>query len=548
MNQNSEIILVKNIKMDKNYKNVLSYNENDMVNLCRTNKVIEQKGYSFLRPNENIINVGIPYATCVQANYIAFQNPYYSNKWFFAFIDHVVYISENATRIEYTIDEWSTWWGYWVPDSCYVLREHTNNDTIGFNTVNENVDLGDFICMKEDNPIYVGSIICVALSDIVGILVDEYTNIPDVHNYNGIASGLVYIALSSSNFEIFMKIVTSSGKSDFINNIFMIPGNFTSGATFRKDYRDRFEFAYLPETDTFYNCGEIPLLIQKDTIGEKGYIPKNKKLFTYPYFFLEATNNCGTNVVYRYEDFSPLYDFPPGNPNNNYIKFVLKGSISSGCSIRCIPNNYKIPPIPDSTDYVENYNEGFNLGKLPVCSWITDPYNVWLRQNSLNNNLQILDNTIQIASGAISKNPGQIISGGLNMVQDINTYYQMSLTPRQARGNTNSSDINFATNHYCMTLYQKSIKSEYARKIDDYFTRFGYATNLVKVPNLKGRSYFNYIQIANSENIGYPFNDIGVPATSMEQINNICRTGVTIWHDYINFGNYQVDNSIVTNN
>ena len=34
---NSEIYLVKNIKMDRNYINVLSYSENQMLDLCRQN-------------------------------------------------------------------------------------------------------------------------------------------------------------------------------------------------------------------------------------------------------------------------------------------------------------------------------------------------------------------------------------------------------------------------------------------------------------------------------------------------------------------------------
>ena len=49
---NSRIILVKNIYIDKQYTNVLSYTENQMLTLCRSqgHLIAEATDYSFLRP------------------------------------------------------------------------------------------------------------------------------------------------------------------------------------------------------------------------------------------------------------------------------------------------------------------------------------------------------------------------------------------------------------------------------------------------------------------------------------------------------------------
>ena len=38
---------------------------------------------------KNTVDIEVAYGTALTANYIAFQNPDYSNKWFFAFIDDV---------------------------------------------------------------------------------------------------------------------------------------------------------------------------------------------------------------------------------------------------------------------------------------------------------------------------------------------------------------------------------------------------------------------------------------------------------------------------
>lgn len=85
------------------------------------------------------------------------------------------------------------------------------------------------------------------------------------------------------------------------------------------------------------------------------------------------------------------------------------------------------------------------------------------------------------------------------------------------------------------------VKNEYLKIIDDYFTKFGYKVNTVKHPNISGRSIFNYIEIESSAEIGYG----EVPSKAMEVINGACRSGVTIWHNHANIGNYSMNNTIV---
>ena len=140
-----KVILARGIKLDKNYKNIMDYTESQMVTLLTTNAIATLSNCSFLRPGENTIDVELPYGTALQANYLGLQNPDYSNKWFFAFIDEVQYISNSVTRISYTIDECATWFDYWDPKACFVIREHTNDDTIGNNLLPENVELGEYV-------------------------------------------------------------------------------------------------------------------------------------------------------------------------------------------------------------------------------------------------------------------------------------------------------------------------------------------------------------------------------------------------------------------
>lgn len=144
MTRNSELILCSNIRLDRAYSNVIDYSESDMLSLCRTNKIAGDNNYSFIRSESRLVT-SIPYGTALQGNYIAFQNPDYSNKWFFGFVDDVKYVNDNSTEIYYTIDQFSTWFRDLTINDCYVLREHTNDDTIGNNTQPEGLELGEYI-------------------------------------------------------------------------------------------------------------------------------------------------------------------------------------------------------------------------------------------------------------------------------------------------------------------------------------------------------------------------------------------------------------------
>ena len=147
---NSKILLVKNIHIDRQYTNVLSYSETQMLELCQANLVAQADNYSFLRPTGSIM-AGFTYAQCLQANYIAFQNPDYSNKWFFAWIDDVIYKGDKNTEITFTVDAWSTWFDKWQKKICFINRQHVTDDTVGLHTVPENLDIGQIVSDFTDN-------------------------------------------------------------------------------------------------------------------------------------------------------------------------------------------------------------------------------------------------------------------------------------------------------------------------------------------------------------------------------------------------------------
>lgn len=516
---NSKILLCKDINVDKDYINVLDYSESQMLALCQSSEhlIASQDHYSFIR-NKGTISTDFTYSQCLQANYIAFQNSDYSNKWFFAFIDDVIYNGEANTELKYTVDVWSTWFDKWSPKSCYVVREHVNDDTVGLYTQPEGLELGEYIIDSVDSMTELNNYVMVLR--VSKWLESSGGGSPLATNYGGVyCSGGAYIF---SNITELVNVIEGYGQgfNDALIDAYLIPSAIIEQSQQSLQYPGQ----NAPKTITKY-------ITKPSTLN--GYTPVNKKLLTFPFCFLNVDNNNGTTNSYMYELFSGT-----GEGHTNDCKFVAKGVPVIGGSIKCNPINYKCSVSGGVT--VES--EGIVGGKYPALSWSEDEYTNWLTQNAVNLGVGVTTDVAVFASSLMTGNVAGAVSSSLSMINRVGQVYQHSLVPRSSQGNTNGGDINVSSSSNTFFFYKMSIREEYARIIDDYFTRFGYKINRVKTPNLTGRTYWNYIEIGPSEEIGYG----DVPSKYMEEINQACKNGVTIWHDHANIGNYSLSNTIVS--
>ena len=322
--------------------------------------------------------------------------------------------------------------------------------------------------------------------------------------------------------------------SDTIYGVFMMPKEYIMTGAVPNATLYTWTYAglttdvyYLDNSDSDFLIGGITGTMPS-TVG-KTYVPKNKKLFTYPYSYMNLTNNSGSCQQYFYEDFD--VDSETGLPDPEFANYV---ALMMGLSIKCVPLGYKNVNV--------NWDYGVMGGKVPVGSWNSDAYTNWLTQNALNIAVSGASSMISLVSG----NPVGAINGILGTMGQI---YQHSLVPNTVEGNANGGDVNFGYElDGGLTLYYMSIRDEYAERIDKYFTRMGYKVNKVKVPNMARRENYNYVQVANEENLAYPnnHNNICLPATALNEINNLFRKGITIWNNHTNFGDYSVSNNITT--
>lgn len=551
MARNSELILCSGIRLDREYSNVIDYSESDMLSLCRTNKIGGDSNYSFIRSESRLVT-SIPYGTALQGNYIAFQNPDYSNKWFFAFVDDVKYVNDNSTEIYYTIDYFSTWFRDLTLNDCFVVREHTNDDTVGANTIEEQIDAGEMISESETVDTSFTNMCLVIESDYNPETDKEFSLF---HMQNGLffGSGLYLFRFTISGLEtsgsasrtaianamLFMTDVIGKKTADFIKGMYVVPeavldlGNIQSHTVPAHDGLDQYSF------ETFVSPTGYPewfnINIPKQT-SFSGYSVKNNKCLVYPYNYLYVTNNAGNKAIYKYEDFT--------DSSNATFQFV--GALQIGASGRLIPRNYRTM----MTNQGDNADESIPLGKYPTFEWSSDAFTNWLTENAVNVAssvaLGVAGAGAAIATGGAGAVSASVATGaGMTASQNIlglvGGFVQAHLLPN-IEGGQNTGDVNYSAELNGFTFKKMRPKLEYLKIIDDYFTTYGYKTLRNKIPNITGRTYWNYVEIASTDSIGHG----SIPADALNTINNAFHQGVTIWHSHSNIGNYELTNSIVT--
>lgn len=381
---NSKIILCKNINIDKEYINVMNYTEEQLLNLITSNGhlVAQSDSYSFIRASENRISTGFTYAEVLQSNYMAFQNPDYSGKWFFAWIEDAIYKGDNNTIIEFKIDAWSTWFNNLTLGNSFVIREHVSDDTPGKHLVPEDVDTGDYKVISHLRDAFNRDAVD-PLPDVskyyvvVASTVDLYNDTPVFTAiYDGIPTGVKYFpfamdwgdpeyppleGLANTLYRLATQI---GGKGlDAIQSMFIAPEWLITG---------------LP--DTFNRLPKQKWTSVTPLSQLDGYTPKNKKLLQFPFCYFRVSNCQGQEAILKQEYWSKLPQqttAPDGTvlPAGD-MELVMYGALTQGCSIRMFPPNYNNDG--DPTDV------GINLGKFPQVCWNSDAFTNWLTENGVN--------------------------------------------------------------------------------------------------------------------------------------------------------------------
>lgn len=507
----------------------------------------------------------------LEYNYCMYRNKSHGNKWFYAFIENMEYVSDNMTAIKIKTDVWQTWQFSISWKRSFVEREHVSDDTFGLHTLEEGLNPGEYFAQTVHDYNYTSGALCIAVqcSDLPNEVLDqpisgdEDTIRTRSRIYNGVPSGCYMLIFSgrtsgstTSYNELyrslngFLKWMDSVNMGESVIAMYIIPetffpSNYWASIKYFTNAQNTQGFsAYVlnQSTDAF-TLGSGGLTLYKNSHFQ-GYIPKNNKCLCYPYNYLLISNNGGSDFAYHWEDFVD---------NNNVIgnaTFQAYGVLSQGCDIKLIPTDYK------NTTNTNGYIWSISGQKLPIISWNSDYYLNWQAKNgwnSVSNSIDRMDSReksmtaanepkdILQATGDFISSVAGWIGNSLNAITKTvsGQDYQASIVPDQAKGNANTGDLNYSMGKSCFTTYYMCCKREKIEIIDQYFSMYGYLVNSVKVPNISGRPNWNYVKTIGCNITG------DIPQADLQEIKNMFNNGTTIWHNPSTFLDYSQNNNIV---
>lgn len=555
---NSSIILLKT-PMELNDSNTLSFNTESskhdyflsLPKLRLDNATYQRKDDVVRYPTSPD---GVTYEDLLEYNYCMYQNTSYDTKWFYAYVDDIRYVNDCMTEIKLKTDVFMTWQNDITYKASFIERQHVGDDTIGKHLIPENVETGEYVINDMD---YAGVdnchvVICSAWNPIDHKTGGEWVGKASGSFLNGIYQGCDYFLMGDDavpyGISYFMGMMATQSKLDSVLGMFMLPDKLTDYSNITWDYLfdtggGIAQGAIKKLTSTIVGTGAKVLVnktISKNYTTIDGYTPKNNKLFTSQFNYLMVSNNSGANFNYNYEDFSTAD-----------CTFECDGAVAPGGSIKCFPKYYR--GITNGMEY------GINSGKYPVCSFTGDMYTNWLTQNSVNIQMGNFDFNIKpgdmgIGSGLMSMvsgiglmatgaggfaGAGSVLTGGMQIANSVGEIQRHQKEPPMFRGNINAGDVTYAKKWLDFNFYKMSIKHQFAKIIDDYFTMYGYKVNSLEVINPHKRTYFDYIKTIGCNIIG------NIPQKDMQEIRNLFDNGITIWHNASHFLDYSVNNSIL---
>lgn len=518
---NSNLILYKGVALSADYTYTIWFSSaSAQVAYFNTKMSHAYVNFTYIR-NGGYISVPGKADDYYDVNYCSFANLSYGDKVFYAFVTDVVYINDDTTYLFIQLDIIQSWMFQMQFQKCFVEREHVSDDTIGKHTVPENLPFGDLVVQQSS----------------------EYKYAPKpVVKY----AGSHYSATVINN--VYDPLVTEDDPSAISSALDDLSETPERIAYVKMGCTPKDESITFPRNTTVF------------TFNGDSYTPVNKKLFTYPYCALYVDDYGTNSALLKWEDFA--------NPASASFRF--KADTRPYPFMTLIPKSYR--GVAEASAYMVAKTD------FPDCPYIIDNFRAWLSSNGAKQSLQyqalVEQNTIQDTAGLVNiltgalgsavsvgasvatgipQNPGDFGAGAA-----ISNYLgkQSREVNRQVAKQSLSIDVSYAETHgtsiggqfgggnipWFMGLIgwrfqAQGIKPEYARIIDDFFTRFGYKVNRYKIPNLKSRTRFNYVKTVGCVITG------NIPQSVITGVEKIFDAGITLWHS-TDVGNYSIRNEI----
>lgn len=521
--------------------------------------------YRFIR-KDSVIYVEMNYETFISLHidYCMFRNENFSaGKWVYAFVVNCDYVNDSTTGVKIEVDAWQTFMHECSFGKCMIVRRHTpqyTDNTESYSkvltnqTYPEGLETGDYIVYHTETRNLVKDHTNVLFASSARLNEEFGTEKnPKLHTSLGgivdhINTGLTfYITRNIQNLQQFLK--DYPWISQCIQFAIQVPDSLID--------MDDSGVSQLPSPLSFlYGVGNSyvssPININiNHNVFSHFPVYRNTKLYTYPYSFIEISNNSGDIIILKpellgektitlrcatYVGQSPrIIVFPKSYGAFTDNGMNIDGELITGEGLHmCLPIT-EFPTVPTVFDNRLMY-EAQNSNQLRLSNNIAE-YN---KQES------IYKGIIEGGAGAVNSlfkgNISGVVSslyGGVKTIYEGQKNNEIQIRKNLAKvrdsqlvapsvaGLSGGSAFNMANDIFSLTVKWKTIRPEYATRLENYFDRYGYAVNNFGYPmsSFRGNKELNYIQTDGCIING------GIPQEFCEIIEGMFNNGVTFWHD-----------------
>ena len=503
--------------------------------------------YTFIQ-KDNYVRVHKNADELYNANYLMYRNTAHSDRWFYAFIKDVTWLSDSSSAIKFETDVYQTWSFLLRYGDSLIERETPSTDELGEHLLDEGLQLSDYTQVGDGRTAALGSmVICVAttVKDATrGTIPFTYDKVVEKGlTVNGIYSGSAIIVFDNTAAGIeglnnWLARITNAGASDAIVAVYMCPAkafeNMTVDSTFSM-VDDPTVVARIYKNSYSGRIETISLSERPNNLD--GYLPRCKKLLSPPFVELYVHNGNGSATTYDINEFS------------DGVKFDLWGNVNPMPQFKIIPLSYKNSKYlnPQKFNIFANVDEGLTLQNFPMCSYSIDAYKAWLSQNGTSTTVGIIGSaaaagaSVALAAGTGGATVGlssiMAISSVSNATQLLAKSAEASLQPQQAQNNSNSGSVNATTEANDFFFTYQTIRAEWAKAIDMYLHMYGYKVSRVKRPSFNCRLNWYYVKMVNP-NIYAP-----IPVPDLNKIKELFMNGITFWNNHSFIGSYNRSNN-----
>lgn len=492
--------------------------------------------FTFL-PRENIIKYPANAGTleCAGINYLRYKNPDFGNRWIYCFVRSIEYAAPQTAILHIERDAWVTWVDSIVRNQAYIERQRVSvaEDVAGANLLPEAVSVQTYLKQQRvfralNQYTAYSAVICGWFNVETDPDDPQYTdpnetaktlfNEQSAKSINGCAvGGNILVTEQGQPFNALIRTIAILGGK--IVAAFPLPVEYVTalGPVTITD-KDGSTFTYTIST---YN---EPMITDPAPVSRAGgdnpwgFIPKNKKLFTFPYIMLAGSDHAGGEIIYKYDEFT----------GDDDIEFDYRYVAGASPSLVLNPQNYQ---------GLSNVGNATVNNSIPQIPWDSNAYDNYMAMNG--NSLMF--SRIQRQMNMM----GAFVSNPIDLIGNIKTAYNTAMAEESEKarlqdlrglGNTimgvPSANVQASFGQIAVSIYLKYCSDADAKRIDNFFSRFGYRVDKVGTISWNKRSDYDYIKTQGANVSGQ------IPVDDKAKINGLLNGGLTVFHG--EYGTYDV--------